>query len=93
MTQETDDTTELADRHDGAEVSRSQIQATVQYEVELTDEQIDKLPENMSPAEFAENCATSRATNALDVRMPQNAIAQETGRYDENVYTVVVTVS
>ena len=94
-----DEPTELADRHDGATVSREQVQATFEYEVTLTDEQIDDLPPNMDAAEFAENIAASRMNKELDPTFhigTQDAIASESDvwRGDETtIFDVFVRVS
>jgi len=94
-----DEPTELADRHDGAAVERERIQATFEYEVTLTDEQIDDLPPNMDAAEFAENVAASRMGKELDPTFsisPSDAIASETENFhgtDERVFDVFVRVS
>jgi len=95
----TNEPTELADRHDGAEVSREQIQATFEYEVTLTEEQIDGLRETMDPSEFAENLAASRMNKELDPTFSigsADAVASETENFhlsEGRVFTVYVRVS
>jgi len=61
-----DDDTELVDRYDGASINRDHIQGTFEYTVELTDEQVDDLPDQIDAAEFAGNIAQSRANAELD---------------------------
>ena len=93
---ETDDEpTELADKHDGASIARNDIQASVEYSVELTPEQLDELPETIAPADFAGDLATSRVTNAYDVsRMSVSAVVEDATDWDDDgrVFTVVVRV-
>jgi hypothetical protein len=57
---------ELAARFDGADVDRQHISGTFEYEVTLTTEQIDELPDNDSPERFAKSIATSRFQKELD---------------------------
>jgi len=83
MAQQTaaDDAQELADRHAGAEVAHEQISGTFEYEVVLSSEKIDELPENMTALEFAENIAVSRANKEIDptfsIRGGSNAMSKE----------------
>lgn len=96
-----DEPTELADRHEGATATREQIQATFEYEVALTEAQIDDLPGNMNAAEFAENIATSRMNKELDPTFrisPSDAIASEVEQpglsgLEVREFTVFVRVS
>jgi len=94
-----DEPTELADRHDGVTAEREQIQATFEYEVTVTEQQIDDLPSNMDAGEFAENVAASRMNKELDPTFhigAGDAVASETENFygtDERVFTVFVRVS
>jgi len=88
-----DEPTELADKHDGASIARNDIQASVEYTVELTPEQLDELPENTAPADFAGNIASSRVTNAYDVsKMSVSKVVEDATEWDDDgrVFTVVV---
>lgn len=65
-TQDDEQNTELADKHDGAEVSRQEISGTFEYIVVLSKDEIESLPEQMDADEFAENLARSRAEKEID---------------------------
>jgi len=65
-TDDEEQNTELADKHDGAEVSREQISGTFEYTVVLDDETLDKLPERTRPEDFAESIAASRFNKEID---------------------------
>ena len=89
--------TELADKHDGVEVSREQISGTFEYEVVLTAEELEGLEEShMMPEDFAENLAVSRFNSEIDPTFtvsPSDAMAkEETARSmnDERRFTVWV---
>jgi len=101
MAQQTDanDSTErkeLADKHEGASVTRERLQGTFEYEVTLTDSQINELPDRMTPEDFAENIATSRFNKELDPTFtvdPSDALAKEETDWtmnDERRFTVFV---
>lgn len=82
-----DEPTELADNHDGVAVDRERIQATFEYEVTLTDEQIEGLRDSMTAAEFAENLAASRMNKELDPTFSissNDAIAKESDAWRED---------
>jgi hypothetical protein len=75
-----DGQTELADKHDGATISRERVSGTFEYEVVLTPEQCDELPSHMSADEFAANVARSRAEKELDpthALHPSDVMAKE----------------
>jgi len=98
-TDDSNETQELADRHDGASATRESIQATMEYEVVLEQDTLDDLPENLSASEFAERIAASRMDNELDPTFSINtsdALASEDESYmmnDERRFTVFVRVS
>lgn len=51
---------ELAQGHDGASITDTTFNGSARLEIELTEEQIDELPDSMSADEFAGNVAESR---------------------------------
>jgi len=98
-TEDEEQTNDLADKHDGATVGREHTQATMEYNVTLTESQIDELPENVSAKEFATNLATSRCESELDLTFGvsrSDAVASEDERHiadNDRKFTVFVKVS
>jgi len=97
--QDSNDTQELAARHNGTSISRESIQATMEYNVVIEQETVGELPDHMDAAEFAENIAASRMDAELDPTFsinPSDAMAGENESYimnDERHFTVFVRVS
>ena len=91
-----DERTELADRHDGVAVDREHVQATIEYEVDLSEYDLDELPDAMGGRDFARNLATSRAEKELDPTFgihSNDAVAQPVDRHREpDTYTVLVRI-
>jgi hypothetical protein len=84
---------DLAQKHDGTAVTRERIQATVTYDIHLSEEKVDELPDDIVPEEFALNCAVSRVDAELDCQArKQRAVIEETGHHGKTVYTVMVSV-
>lgn len=86
---------DLAHRHDGVEVSNTKFNGTVRLEIELTDKQIEDLPDGMSPTEFAGNVASSRVQEDLGVSSNLDRIVQESDEWKNDwttVYDAVVFV-
>jgi len=96
-----DEPTELADRHDGVAVERENIQATMEYTVEIEPETVADLPDRMNATELAENIAASRMNKELDPTFhisPSDAMASEVerpglGKLEYREFTVFVRVS
>jgi hypothetical protein len=90
---------DLADKHDGADVEREHVQATMEYDITLTDSQLADLPDSMDAQEFAVNLAISRCRNELDLTFSiskRDAIASEDNRHireDTRKFNVFVKVS
>lgn len=86
---------ELADRHDGVELNRTQLQATADYEIHISEDELNQLPEDVDVEEFAENLAASRAKKEFGLSFTlrqDNALAQETTEWtdDGRKFTVFV---
>lgn len=85
----------LEQKHDGVEVTNTTFSGTVRLEIELTDEQIDELPDGMSAKEFAGNVAASRVQEDLGVSSNLDRIVQESDEWKNDwttVYDAVVFV-
>lgn len=81
------DAEELADRHDGVDVTREQLSGTFEYRVVLQADTLESLPESISPDEFAENVATSRFNKEVDPTFgvrSSDAMAKEDSDYMMN---------
>jgi hypothetical protein len=88
MAQQTaSDAEELADRHDGVDVSREQLSGTFEYQVVLKTATVESLPGSISADEFAENIATSRFNKEVDPTFgvrSSDAMAKEDTDYTMN---------
>jgi len=74
-----DEPQEAADKYDGVTARTEGIQATVRMQVEISDAEIEELPERMDPSELAEWVAESRVEDKMfgdDVTMTRT-IAEE----------------
>jgi len=78
---------ELADRHEGASATRERIQGAFEYNVVLTDEQVEELPDRLDALEFAKRIAVSRLNKELDPTFTvseSDALAEEEIDYAMN---------
>jgi len=65
--------TEYADRFGGLSVGRQEVTGTIEYDVDLTQEQLEDIPESLSAQRVAKSAAASRAENELDLTFSLDA--------------------
>ena len=62
----TDESSEIVDNFESADISREHIQGAFEYMVTLSESDVDELPGRMTARDLAENIASSRANAELD---------------------------